>query len=79
MDSLSSTQGVYSDHEALKYINVPHKLHSRHVKWVEFLQAYIFHMWHKSGEQNQVADALCRKYALIFTMQVKTLEVLKKN
>lgn len=28
---------LFSDHEALKYINGQHKLNNRHEKWVEFL------------------------------------------
>lgn len=71
---------LFSDHEALKYINGQHKLNSRHAKWVEFLQAYTFLIKHKSGIQNQVADALSRRHSLLVTMQVKVLgfEVLKE-
>ena len=38
---------LYSDHEALKFINGQHKLNQRHARWVEFLQAYTFHIKHK--------------------------------
>ena len=41
---------LYSDHEALKFINGQHKLKSRHAHWVEFLQAYTFYIKHKSGK-----------------------------
>lgn len=49
-------------------------------KWVEFLQAYTFHIKHKAGKQNQVVDALSRRHSLLSTMQVKVLgfEVLKE-
>ncbi|GKC94625.1 putative CCCH-type zinc finger family protein, partial [Tanacetum coccineum] len=62
---------LYSDHEALKYINGQHKLKPRHAKWVEFLQAYSFSIRHKAGALNKVADALSRKQALLSTMQVQ--------
>nr|GEU64715.1 reverse transcriptase domain-containing protein [Tanacetum cinerariifolium] len=31
---------LFSDHEALKFINGQHKLKPRHAKWVEFIQAF---------------------------------------
>nr|CAD1820506.1 unnamed protein product [Ananas comosus var. bracteatus] len=71
---------LFSDHEALKYIHGQHKLNRRHAKWVEFLQTYTFHIKHKAGKQNQVADALSRRHTLLSTMQVQVLgfEVLKE-
>ncbi|PKI75681.1 hypothetical protein CRG98_003941 [Punica granatum] len=59
---------LFSDHEALKYINGQHKLNNRHAKWVEFLQAYTFVIKHKSGTQNQVAGALSRRCGLLSFM-----------
>jgi RNase H-like domain found in reverse transcriptase/Integrase zinc binding domain len=64
---------LYSDHEALKYINGQHKLKPRHAKWVEFLQAFRFSIKHKAGVLNTVADALSRRYSLISTMQVQVI------
>ncbi|GJX43404.1 retrovirus-related pol polyprotein from transposon 17.6 [Tanacetum coccineum] len=57
------------DHEALKYINGQHKLKPRHAKWVEFLQAFSF--IHKARSQNQLADALSRRYSLVTSMKVR--------
>ncbi|CAM8960386.1 unnamed protein product [Rhodiola kirilowii] len=62
---------LYSDHEALKYINGQHKLKPRHAKWVEFLQAFSFSIKHKAGALNTVADALSRRHSLISTMRVQ--------
>lgn len=62
---------LFSDHEALKYINGQHTLNSRHAKWVEFLQAFSFVIKHKAGSQNHVADALSRRHSLLATMQVR--------
>nr|CAD1832991.1 unnamed protein product [Ananas comosus var. bracteatus] len=71
---------LFTDHEALKYIHGQHKLNRRHAKWVEFLQVYTFHIKHKAGKQNKVADALNQRYTLLLTMQVQVLgfEVLKE-
>nr|GEZ80603.1 hypothetical protein [Tanacetum cinerariifolium] len=49
---------LHSYHDALKYIQVKHKLHSRHAKWVEYLQAFTFTIKHRSGKLNKGADAL---------------------
>ncbi|PKA55669.1 putative mitochondrial protein [Apostasia shenzhenica] len=62
---------LFSDHEALRYLNSQKKLNSRHAKWVEFLQEYTFVLKHKAGIENKVADALSRQVSLMFTMSVK--------
>ena len=55
---------LYSDHEALKFIQGQHKLNPRHAKWVEYLQAFHFVIHHKSGHLTKGADALSRRYLL---------------
>ncbi|GJS12980.1 putative CCCH-type zinc finger family protein, partial [Tanacetum coccineum] len=64
---------LYSDHEALKYINGQHKLRPRNAKWVDFLQACSFSIRHKAGALNKVADALSRRHALLSKMQVQVV------
>jgi len=64
---------LYSDHEALKYIQGQHKLNSRHAKWVEFLQSFHFVIKHKSGKLNQGADALSRRHLLFFLLGASVL------
>ncbi|GJW92905.1 RNA-directed DNA polymerase [Tanacetum coccineum] len=70
---------LFSDHEALKYLNSQHKVSRRHAKWVEFLQSYSFSLKHKAGKLNKVVDALSRRHCLLQTMEAKVLgfEVLK--
>ncbi|GKA96872.1 RNA-directed DNA polymerase [Tanacetum coccineum] len=46
---LSNEFVLFSDHEALKFINWQHKLKSRHAKWVEFIQAFSFVIRHRLG------------------------------
>ena len=71
---------LFSDHEALKFINHQHKLNRRHATWVEFLQAYNFTIKHKAGVHNVVADALSRRHALVTSIQVQVVgfDVLKQ-
>ncbi|GJW59663.1 putative CCCH-type zinc finger family protein [Tanacetum coccineum] len=68
---LSNDFVLFSDHEALKFINGQHKLKPRHAKWVEFIQAFSFVIRHKVGSDNQVADALSRRHSLITTMHIR--------
>nr|GEX55989.1 hypothetical protein [Tanacetum cinerariifolium] len=68
---LSSEFVLFSDHEALKFINRQHKLKPRHAKWVEFIQDFLFVIRHKVGSDNQVTDALSRRHSLITTMQIQ--------
>ncbi|KAE8668905.1 hypothetical protein F3Y22_tig00112281pilonHSYRG00079 [Hibiscus syriacus] len=51
---------LFTDHEALKYINGQHKLSRRHAKWVAYLQEFTFALRHQAGSLNRVADALSR-------------------
>nr|GEY60934.1 RNA-directed DNA polymerase [Tanacetum cinerariifolium] len=61
---LSNKFVLFFNHEALKFINRQHKLKPRHVKWVEFIQAFSF-VRHKVGSDNQVLDALSRRHSLL--------------
>jgi len=64
---------IYSDHEALKYLNSQKKLNSRHDRWVEFLQDYTYILKHKAGVENRVADALSRCRALLSVMNTEVV------
>ena len=43
------------------------------MKWVEFLQSYIFVLKHKSGKINRVADALSQRHILLTEMQIEVV------
>ncbi|KAJ0946191.1 putative nucleotidyltransferase, Ribonuclease H [Helianthus annuus] len=58
---------LFSDHQALKFIQRQAKLNPRHAKWVETLQDFNFVILHKAGSANSVADALSRRSALFAT------------
>ncbi|KAJ9555026.1 hypothetical protein OSB04_009640 [Centaurea solstitialis] len=62
---------LFSDHQALRFIQGQHKLNPRHAKWVEFLQDFSFVIRHKSGVTNTVADALSRRQALLTSLHVQ--------
>jgi len=64
---------LYSDHEALRYINSQKRLHARHSKWVEFLQDYTFVLKHKADVENKVADALSQHVMTLVTMSTEVI------
>ena len=62
---------LYSDHEALKYLNSQKRLNARHSKWVEFLQDYTFVLKHKARVENKVPDALSQRVMILITMSAE--------
>ena len=65
---------LYSDHEALRFLNSQKKLNPRHAKWVEFLQAYTFILKHRMGVENQAADALSQRVSRLSTISIEVVE-----
>ena len=49
---------LFSDQQALRYLNSQNKLNARHAKWVEFLNEYSFVINHRAGIENKAVDAL---------------------
>ncbi|PKU62236.1 putative mitochondrial protein [Dendrobium catenatum] len=72
---------IFSDHEALRYINSQKKLNARHGRWVEFLQEYTYTIRHKAGSENKAADALSRRMMITrkMTADVIGFERLKED
>ena len=64
---------LYSNHEALKYLNSQKRLNARHSKWVEFLQGYTFILKHKAGVEKKVADALNRHVMILVAMSAEVI------
>jgi len=64
---------LYSDLEALRYLNSQKRLYARHGKWVEFLQDYTFVLKHKAGVENKVVDAPSRRIMILITMSAEVI------
>ncbi|KAF6202427.1 hypothetical protein GE061_004826 [Apolygus lucorum] len=62
---------VYTDHQALKYLNTHRDLNSRLTRWALQLSEYRFSIVHKSGKSHGNADALSR----VLTTEVRFLPV----
>ncbi|KAF7844304.1 putative mitochondrial protein [Senna tora] len=61
---------LYSDHQALKFLQSQRHLNCRQVEWVEFLQEFNFVVKHCSGVENKVADALSRMLNVLNSISV---------
>jgi len=64
---------LFSDHQALKFINSQNNVNRMHARWVSFIQRFTFNLKHKSGQLNKVADALSRKVSLLITMRAEVI------
>ena len=64
---------LFSDHQALRYLNSQKKLNARHAKWVEFLNEYSFVINHRSGIENKAADALSRLTVTLHRMSAHVI------
>ena len=66
---------VYTDNQALSYINTQEKLSNKHLKWMEYLQSFTFTIKHKKGQFNKVADALSRKLLTVQEIQLQSIGI----
>ena len=64
---------MYSDHEALRYLNSQKKLNSRHATWSSFLQLFTFNLKHCVRIKNKIVDALSGKTLLLVNMSATTI------
>ena len=64
---------LFSDHQALRYLNSQNKLNARHAKWVEFLNEYSFVLNHRVGIENKAADALSRLIVTLHRMSAHVI------
>ena len=71
---------IHTDHESLKHLKGQHKLNKRHIRWVEFIETFLYVIRYKQGKENIVADELSRRYVLISTLDARLLgfECIKK-
>jgi hypothetical protein len=64
---------LFSDHQALKFINSQSNVNRMHARWVAFIQRFTFTLKHKSRQLNKVDDALSRKVSLLITIRAEVI------
>ena len=64
---------IHTDHESLKHLKGQSKLNCRHVKWIEFIETFLYVIKYEQGKNNVVADALSRRYNLFTSLSAKIL------
>jgi hypothetical protein len=57
---------IHFDHESLKHIRGQAKLNKLHAKWVKFIETFPYIIKHKKGKKNVIADALSRRYTMLY-------------
>ena len=66
---------VFTDNQALSFLNRQEKLSQRHIKWMEFMQAYTFSIKHKKGTVNKVVDTLSRRNPMVQRVELESVGV----
>lgn len=66
---------VFTDNQALSYINRQEKLSNMILKWMEYLQAFTFTIKQKKGQLNKVADALSKRMLTIQEVQLHSIGI----
>ena len=64
---------LFSEHQALRYLNSQKKLNARHAKWVEFLNEYSFVINHRVVIENKVDDALSQLTVTLHRMSAHVI------
>jgi hypothetical protein len=72
---------IHSNHESLKYLRSQNNLNRRYAKWVELIESFPYVIKHKKRKDNVIADALSRRYTLLFQLDCHLfgLELIKEQ
>ena len=66
---------VYFFNQALIFIKSQDKLSRKHMKWVEYLEAYTFTIKHKKGVQKKFDDALSRRLLIVQVIKLRRIGI----
>ena len=64
---------LFSNHQALRYLNSHKKLNVRHAKWVEFLNEYYFVINHRANIENKATGSLSRLTVTLHRMSAHVI------
>lgn len=66
---------VYTDNQALSFLNSQDKISHKHMKWAEYMQAYTFTIRHKKSQLNRVVDALSQRLLTVQENKLRSIGV----
>lgn len=64
---------MFTDNQALSYINTQEKLRNKHLKWMEYLKSFTFIIKHNKGKLKKVENALNRRIMIVQEIYLQSI------
>ena len=64
---------LYTDHQALKFLESQKNINKMLTRWLNFLQKFNFTIKHKTSKSNRIVDVLSKRATLLSTMASRVI------
>jgi hypothetical protein len=65
---------IHTDHQYLRHLKSQGKLNCRYVKWVKFIETFLYAIKYKQGKENILTYTLAWMYVLLNTLNTRLLQ-----